>query len=262
MPELAEVETFKIFFDETSLNQKIIDIIIKDNRILNTNPDNFKSTLLDKRFNSTVRHGKYLFAKLNSSSLIIHFGMTGDLSYFKYTKNLPPYSKVIFKFDNGNALSYISQRMFGRLDITDSIDSFLHDKRLGPDALKMTFEEFQDALKRRTTIAKTALMNQSIIAGIGNIYSDEILFQSHIHPKTKINDVPEQDLKILFQKVKSVLQYGISMAGSLETYSPEFLIPHRKKDGTCPSCSKPLERYEIQGRHGFFCRHCQKLPKK
>ena len=261
MPELAEVETFKSYFDKTSLHQKIIDIIIKDNRILNTDPDNFKSTLLNKKFNSTIRHGKYLFVKLNSTALIIHFGMTGDLSYFKYSKNLPPYSKVIFKFENRNALSYISQRMFGWLDITDSINSFLHDKKLGPDALKMTFEDFQQTLKRRTTIAKTALMNQSIIAGIGNIYSDEILFQAHIHPQMKINEVSEQDLKILFQKIKSVLQYGISKAGSLDTYSPELLIPHRKKDGTCPSCSKLLERYEIQGRHGFFCKNCQKLPK-
>lgn len=262
MPELAEVETFKNYFDKTSLNQKIIDIIITDKRILNTDPEKFISTLIGKQFNSTVRHGKYLFAKLNSSSVIIHFGMTGDLSYFKFIKDLPPYSKVIFKFENGNALSYISQRMFGRLDITDSIDSFLHDKKLGPDALRMTFEEFQGALKRRTTIAKTALMNQSIIAGIGNIYSDEILFQSHIHPKLKINEVSEEELKIVYQKIKNVLHYGISMAGSLESYSPDFLIPHRKKDGTCPICSNLIERYEIQGRHGFYCKKCQRLTKK
>ena len=258
MPELAEVETFKIYFDSTSLNQKIKEVLIQDNRILNTEPDKFRETIVGNKFVSSIRHGKYLFAKLNSKFVVFHFGMTGDLNYFHFKNDLPPYSKVVFVFENEKALSYISQRMFGRLEIIKSIDLFLKNKKLGPDALKMTFEDFLNAIHRRTTITKTALMNQSIIAGIGNIYSDENLFQSRIHPKTKINKVTEKDLKTLFSTIKSVLNYGIKKQGNLETYSSKFLIPHRKKDGFCPKCNKAIERYELQGRHGFFCSSCQK----
>ncbi|MFW9951910.1 MAG: Fpg/Nei family DNA glycosylase, partial [Candidatus Thorarchaeota archaeon] len=148
--------------------------------------------------------------------------------------------------------------MFGKLDLSESIETFLNKKKLGPDALKMTFEEFQTTLKKRKAIVKSALMNQSIVAGIGNIYSDEILFQTHIHPKTKINDVPEQELEFLYNNIKKVLNYGIKMKGDYENYSRDFLIPNRTKDGICPNCTNPLERYELQGRHGFFCKYCQK----
>jgi formamidopyrimidine-DNA glycosylase len=259
MPELAEVEAFKNYFNSTALNQRISEVIIYDTRILNTDADNFKKALIGNKFNSAIRYGKYLFASLNPLFVMLHFGMTGDLKYFHFKENLPPYSKVVFVFENDNALSYISQRMFGRLEIVDSIEPFLKKKKLGPDALNMTFNEFKDSLKKRSTIAKTALMNQSIIAGIGNIYSDEILFQSRIHPKTKINRVPEQNLKILFESIKNVLTYGISKKGILETYSTNFLILHRKKDDICPVCSNHIERYELQGRHGFFCSKCQEL---
>jgi formamidopyrimidine-DNA glycosylase len=259
MPELAEVEIFKNYFDITSLDQKITKIIVTDIRILNTDEKPFKNEIIGKKFINSIRHGKYLFAKLNPHFLVFHFGMTGDLSYFQNEEELPPYSKVVFFFENDYALSYISQRMFGRLEITDSIEAFLKKKKLGPDALKMTFEEFQETLKKRSTIAKNALMNQSIIAGIGNIYSDEILFQSHIHPKARINEITDQNVKILFDKIKTVLTYGIKMEGVLEAYSSKYLIPHRKKDGSCPTCGSIIERYEFQGRHGFFCPKCQKL---
>jgi formamidopyrimidine-DNA glycosylase len=226
---------------------------------LNTDANKFKNALIDKKFHSIIRYGKYLFVSLNPQFLMLHFGMTGDLKYFHLMENLPPYSKVVFVLENDNALSYISQRMFGRLEIVDSIELFLKKKKLGPDALNMTFNEFKNSLRKRSTIAKTALMNQSIIAGIGNIYSDEILFQSKIHPKTKINRLSEQNLIILFESIKNVLNYGIKEKGILEAYSINFLIPHRKKNDLCPVCNNQIERYELQGRHGFFCSKCQVL---
>ncbi len=259
MPELAEVETFKKYFDQTSLNQTITKVIVTDVRILNTKEEDFKKSFIGKKFTDSLRHGKYLLVNLKSCFLVIHFGMTGDLAYFHKKENIPPYSKVVFFFENDYALSYISQRMFGRLEITDSIESFIKKKKLGPDALNMTFEEFQDALKKRSTITKNALMNQSIIAGIGNIYSDEILFQSKIHPKTRINRINDQKVKTLYDEIKKVLTYGIKKEGILETYSSKFLIPHRKKDESCPNCGFIIERYEFQGRHGFFCPKCQEL---
>jgi formamidopyrimidine-DNA glycosylase len=257
MPELPEVEIFKRYFDSHALNQRIIECKVIDARILNTPEKEFKSTIMGKKFNSTIRHGKYLIVALNSIQLIMHFGMTGDLHYFNVNEPTPSYSKVLFFFDNGHVLSYISMRMFGKLEIAESMEKFLKLKKLGPDAYLMNREEFTKTIKRRSTIMKSALLDQGIFAGIGNIYSDEILWRSRIHPKRKINSLDEKELELLFKSIKDVLQYGIDHVGDLETYSIEMLIPHRDKNTTCPRCGTNIERYEISGRHGFFCPKCQ-----
>ena len=258
MPELSEVETFKKYFDKTSLGNTVKDVKIRDERILKVTKEEFVKALKNKKFKETIRHGKYLLICVENQFLIMHFGMTGDLDYFDNIKDEPKYGKVLFEFTNGSFLSYISQRLFGYLDLTNSLEDFLAQKKLGPDAYKMSYEDFKSTLVRRTAIMKSALLNQSIFAGIGNIYSDEILFQTKLNPKRKINTLEESELKELFENIKKVLKYGIDFEGQLEDYSKDLLIPHRSKDKNCPQCSSKLVRYEISGRHGFFCPKCQK----
>ncbi|MFX1445670.1 MAG: Fpg/Nei family DNA glycosylase [Promethearchaeota archaeon] len=258
MPELPEVEIFKEYFDKTSLNQKIDNVFIRDHRVLNVQETIFKKTIKSNTFYSSVRHGKYLFSKLNSGFIVFHFGMSGDLKYFNDIKEEPNHSRILFEFTNGNFLSYVSQRMFGRVDLTNDIADFIINKKnLGVDALKMNFEEFKKSLEKRTAFAKSALMNQSIIAGIGNIYSDEILFQAKIHPKTKINKISNSKLRELFETIKKVLKVGIEKKGILNTYPNEFIIPHRKINEYCPNCGGKIQRFEISQRHGFYCPNCQ-----
>ena len=261
MPELPEVETYKIYVETYSLDQEIDDVIIRDERVLSVSKKNFKKSIIGKSFISVKRHGKYLFIELNPVFLILHFGMSGDIAFFKNNKEVPKHSRILFKFINGNFLSYISQRMFGRVNLTENLDHFIDLKRLGPDAYTMNFNQFKKTIKKRTSVLKNALMNQQIIAGIGNIYSDEILFQAKIHPKTKINALNEKQLEILFKTIKKVLKVGIDKKGKLSTYPHEFLIPHRNKDETCPICDSYIQRYEISQRHGFFCPKCQKYLK-
>jgi formamidopyrimidine-DNA glycosylase len=260
-PELPEVETFKRYVDSYTLNQQIKQVIVRDRRILMVAEKEFKKSLLGKRFLSTKRHGKYLFIKVNSLFLILHFGMSGEVVYYDGLEEEPLHSRILFEFTNGNFLSYISQRMFGRGDLTKNIEDYISKKKLGPDAYDMDFEEFKRSLYKRTALAKSALMNQEIIAGIGNIYSDEILFQAKIHPKTKINKISDTKLRELFEIIKSILKVGIEKKGELTTYPDDFLIPHRKKEDKCPHCGVPIERYEISQRHGFFCPNCQILNK-
>jgi len=259
MPELPEVEIFKRYLDKTSLKHLITDIQVRDNRILNTDEIYLRKSLKGKKFESSTRHGKYLLVYLKPRYLVMHFGMSGDLEYFDKNEVPPKFSKVIIKFNNGFNLSYISIRMFGKVAIVNSIEEFIESKKLGPDAYKMTLEEFQEAVKRRSAIAKNVLLNQSFIAGIGNIYSDEILFRTKIHPKTNINSLSESKIKELFVNIKEVLEYGIKKKGDLSTYSDGLLIPHRKKEEKCPICNSDIARFEISGRHGFFCPSCQKL---
>ena len=257
MPELPEVETFKNYFDSTSLNQKIKNVVVRDTRVINTQESSFKKKVISKTFYSTLRHGKYLFVKLNSGFIVFHFGMSGDLKYFNDVEEEPTHSRILFEFTNGNFLSYISMRMFGRVYITENVEDFVKERKLGADAYLMNFGEFKEALHRRTAIAKSALMDQSIIAGIGNIYSDEILFHAKIHPKTKVNEISESKLKDLFDSIKEVLKVGIEKKGLLSTYPNDFIIPHRKQDGTCPHCNGRIQRFEVSQRHGFFCPNCQ-----
>ena len=257
MPELPEVETFKRYLDKTSLTQLIAKIQIMDERILDMEENNLRKLVKGKRFESSTRHGKYLLVFLKPGYLILHFGMSGDLEYYDSKEEPPKFSKVIFQFKNGFNLAYISIRMFGKVSIANSIEEFIDNKKLGPDAYKMTLEEFQEAVQRRKAIAKNALLNQSFIAGVGNIYSDEILFRTKIHPKTNMNSLSDKEVKELFTNIKGVLEFGIKKKGDFSTYPHESLIPHRKKDEKCPICNSGIIRFEISGRHGFFCPSCQ-----
>ncbi|MFX1572731.1 MAG: DNA-formamidopyrimidine glycosylase [Promethearchaeota archaeon] len=258
MPELPEVETFKRYLDKTSLKQVIKSIKVKDHRVLNVNIRDLTKALKNKQFESTTRHGKYLLVYLKPKYLIMHFGMTGDLEYYNKKEDEPKYSKVIYQFENGFNLAYISRRMFGRLDISESIEKFIEKKKLGPDAFNMSFEDFKKALKRRSAIIKNTLLNQSFISGIGNIYSDEILFESKINPLAKIDSLNENKIKELYDNIKKVLKFGIEKQGDLSTYPNRFLISHRQKEERCPICDNEIKRYDISGRHGFYCPHCQK----
>jgi len=258
MPELPEVETIRRYLDETSLKQAIKDFKVNDDRVLDVDHSYLRKSLLNKKFESSTRHGKYLFVYLNPKYLVMHFGMTGDLEYYSKTLDEPKFSKVIFYFKNDFNLAYISRRMFGRLYMVDSIEEFIKMKKLGPDAYTMSFEEFTEALKRRTAVLKNALLNQNFIAGIGNIYSDEILFRSKLNPKTKLDDLNENMVQELFTNIKEVLKFGIEKKGDLSTYPNSFLIPHRKKEEQCPICSNEIKPFEISGRRGWYCPNCQK----
>jgi len=258
MPELPEVETFKRYLDKTSLNQIIKNITVIDHRVLNIDEESLEKLVINNKFESSIRYGKYLLINIGKKYLIMHFGMTGDLEYYNKKEDEPKYSKVIFHFNNDFNLAYISRRMFGRLDVADSVEEFIETRNLGPDAYKMSLEEFKQALKRRTGIVKTLLLNQSFVAGIGNIYSDEILFKTKIFPKTKIDSLDESKIKELYTNIKEVLQLGIDKKGDLSSYPDHFLIPHRKLDDFCPICNSGIERNEISGRHGFYCPNCQK----
>ncbi|MFX1274186.1 MAG: Fpg/Nei family DNA glycosylase [Promethearchaeota archaeon] len=258
MPELPEVEIYKRYLDSTSLNKEITDIFVRDERILKIDGNHFKKQVIGKEFLSTMRHGKNLFIKLDSIYILLHFGMSGDLEYFKPLEKEPRYSKVIFQFKNGHYLAYISIRLFGKVDLVENLNEFIEQNKLGPDAYKMTMEEFLFATRRRSGNLKNLLLNQEFIAGIGNVYSDEILFRSGLSPKKKIKDLNENELKTLYEQIKEVIKFGIKKEGDWTSYPGNSLIPHRKKNNICPNCATILDIIEISGRRGFFCPKCQK----
>ncbi len=258
MPELAEVEQLKNYLLKCCINKTINKVLIRDENFLEISETELNKTLKNKRIESIQRHGKYLFVDIGNKFIVLHFGMTGDVQTFKNIKNEPKFSKVLFKFTDGSFLSYISIRKFGKILITNNAEQFIENRKFGPDALKMSLNEFQNALKRRSAYIKSTLMNQEVIAGLGNLYSDEVLYQSKIFPKKKTNLLTKDDIENLFNCIKSVLKVAIDKKGHLEQYPQNFIIPHRDLEEKCPRCNGILTRYEISGRHGFYCGKCQK----
>ena len=171
MPELPDVETFKRYIDATSLHKIIKDVSVKNEKILeDISKESFEQGLVQSRFLETYRHGKYLFLKTSSNRwVILHFGMTGFIRYFKEIKDQPAHTRLLITFKNGFYLAFDNQRLLGKIGLVQSIDDYLEKKELGVDGLQVSYDLFQELLEKRRGMAKSTLMNQSIISGIGNI---------------------------------------------------------------------------------------------
>jgi formamidopyrimidine-DNA glycosylase len=262
MPELPDVESFKIYLDSTSLHQQIEDVHVKSKIVLKgISSQKLNRELIGREFAGSHRYGKYLFVKLDDDRwLVLHFGMTGNLVYFKNLDDKPEYDQVLFEFVNGYHLAYTMPRKLGMVTVIDEISPFIEEKNLGPDAMDpdFDFQAFKKTLSGRRGMAKSTLMNQSIIAGIGNIYSDEILFQSRVHPKKTINHMDEGTLKTIYNNMRAILQTAIDHMADTEDFPDSYLIPHRRSDQVCPNCGGELENIKVSGRSGYYCPNCQK----
>jgi len=231
MPELPEVEIFKKYIESTSLNKKIRKAVVKSSQILETTTENqLKAKLETKKFLLCRRHGKYLFTNVSDELwLVMHFGMTGYLKYFKNLEDEPPHSRLVLSFENDYHLAFDDQRKFGKITTTAKIEGFIRKKRLGKDALSLDFQSFKEIMQAGRGTVKYTLMNQHVIAGIGNIYSDEIVFQSGIHPKTKTAELKNKLLKKLFNNMKYVLNTAIVKHAELEKLPKIFCQPTVRK---------------------------------
>jgi formamidopyrimidine-DNA glycosylase len=267
MPELPDVEVFRKYFNSTSLHQEIREVKVLNRRMLKgISAPKLKSTLGGQSFRSTARHGKYLFAELkNGSWLVLHFGMTGFLKYFRHTDKEPPHDRLLLTFSNGYHLAYDCQRKLGEIGLVDDKERFVRERDLGPDALAPDFNlaAFKETFSRaKRSSVKSAFMNQKLTAGIGNVYSDEILFQTKIHPRTKVKNLAEKQLEKLFREMKKVLQTAIQCQATPERFPGSYIIPHRRRNGKCPRCSRQLERKKISGRSAYYCPRCQRDERK
>src|SRR5213595_2685745 len=250
MPELPDVETFKRYFDSTSLHQRINDVEVGNAYILkDISARELARRLKGRRFESTRRHGKHLFVRADGKLwLRLHFGMTGSLEYFKDDRQAPRHARVLFVFANNHRLAFDDQRQFGQIGLLRDVDEFLKKRALGADALDLDLEEFKKILEKRRGAVKSILMNQKLIAGIGNIYADEILFRARMHPATEIADLDEKALAELFRATRYILEKAIETKADVEQMPKSWLLPHRGKDGKCPRCGRELKSSKIGGR--------------
>lgn len=264
MPELPDVEVFKQYLDATSLHKEIDRVEVYSTQVLEgISAKKLRRRLEGHTFEFSRRHGKYLFVRLNDSNwLVLHFGMTGSLKYFKDLDKDTPHDRLLIGFSNGYYLAYNSQRKLGKVGMVGDVKKFVKEKGLGPDALDTNVDSraFGEALTGRTAPVKAVLMNQRHIAGIGNIYSDEILFQAGIQPQTQINRLNGKALEKLFHATREVLHTAIDCRANPGEFPNSYLLLVRRKGGSCPKCGRAIRQVRISGRTAYYCAHCQKEP--
>ena len=256
MPELPEITLYKNYLDETCLQKKIVEIDFLHTGALQAPEEDFRQ-LRGKRFESSQRLGKYLLVKTdNGPWLVLHFGMTGKLEYFK-NQELPKYTRICFKFEDGYQLAYVCRRKLGKLFLTENARVFQEGHDLGDDALELSEEEFLGLLEGKTGSIKGVLTDQHVIAGIGNVYSDEMLYQCEIHPKTTADNLSKKEKRELFSKMKEILKVAIKVGGKRSEFPKGYLLPHRKEGKDCPRCEGEIKKISVSGRSTYFCPACQ-----
>jgi len=253
MPELPEVEMARRYLEATSLSQTIAAAKVKDPRILSgVSAKQIEQALAGRKFNSVSRHGKRLFLSLGKDLwLTLHLGLTGGLLYFQNEEDEPGHTRLIIRFENGRFLAYDDSRMFGEVGIHSSPQRFLKEHKIGPDALEVDREGFMEIMRGKKRIIKAALLDQSLIAGLGNLYADEALFQSGICPKARHLD--DSQLDSLFTSIQNVLITALNAHAILDKLPESFLLPHRWPGGICPRDGAALRHEKIGGRTSYYC---------
>lgn len=264
MPELPEVENYRKYIAGTSLDQKVVRVEIADGKVVDYDEGSFVAALEGKRFVRTDRVGKYLFVETDGGEhLMMHFGMTGSPRYYRDLADAPRHGRVIFHFENDFHLAFNCPRKFGRLTLTTGVAAYCNKKKIGPDAAKISWKDFEKRIKGRKTPIKAALMNQSILAGVGNWIVDEVLYQARMHPEERVVDLSEQDLKLVYDKMDFVIGTALRLEAHFPDFPADFMIHSRWTDAGRPDAPRiVLEKIKVGGRSTYFDANKQKLRKK
>ncbi|QAA82708.1 Fpg/Nei family DNA glycosylase [Aequorivita sp. H23M31] len=257
MPELPEIAHVKKFADEALLHKKVMKLSFGAAKPLQETQKKFTDTFKDQTFTETQQLGKYLFINSDAKKwLVLHFGMSGKLD-FSALEELPKHAIITFHFKDDTHFSFVCPRKFGKVWIADSVEDFQKEHNLGPHALSISKKDFMAMMEKQTAGAKSVLMDQHNIAGIGNVYTDEILFQSHIHPKTKISNLPKKELNSIYSNISKVLKKATQIIEKGEKAPDSWLKSHRNEGDDCPGCKGKVKKIQVGGRSTYFCEGCQ-----
>jgi formamidopyrimidine-DNA glycosylase len=248
MPELPEVEMFKRYGEKHFLNRKIKEVTIDDPLVCTVEPEAFKN-LYGEQILSLKRRGKYVYGETSKKDLFLtlHFGMTGKLKVYDVEGDRPKGTRVSFELENG-FMAWINPRKFGRVGLTDDVDGFFSAKNFGLDALDISEEAFLETFSKTKGPVKPRLLDQKNVAGIGNIYADEILFQTAVHPASEAQNIPTAKWEEIYHKMKEVFETAIEHKAQYHTYPEHYLLYDRTEERQNP----PLSRIKVGGRTTFF----------
>jgi formamidopyrimidine-DNA glycosylase len=269
MPELPEVETIA-----RGLAKRISGDVI-ESVWLGSKPEPLKSpaseieaALRGKRISTVRRLGKHIVFDLESASgsasaqWIVHLGMTGSLLVCPPGLELEKHTHAVLQLASGRELRFVDPRRFGRLSVIEKFEA------PGAEPLQIAFDDFAVLFHKRKTPIKSALLNQSLLSGVGNIYADEALFRARIRPRRRAASLTRDELRRLHQALKTVLKEAIKLGGSsvsdyVDADGEEgfFQLKHRvygREGKPCRICKTPVKRIVIAGRSSHYCPRCQK----
>lgn len=255
MPELPDVEGFRRRFERLAKGRVVQRATVEARgRMLLAPAAQIRATLEGQRLATTARIGKWMFAKAGGEGwLVLHFGMTGDIEPIAEGEDEPRYARLTLDLRGGEGLAFTDPRRFGRIGVTESPEAFAKEHDLGPDAMVIPERAFRTALAARRTSVKAVLLDQSVLAGVGNLWADEALWQAKIHPATGADDLSDADARRLFRVLRAALTRAMKKPGDYDALPRTFFMSHRRAGGTCPRCGTRLARGTVAGRTTFWC---------
>ena len=262
MPELPELEVISKFLTEKICGKKISDINIINSICIRTGKDEFKKDLVNKRIDEIKRIGKTLLFSVKDYYIIFNLMLTGRLQYLKKNEKLLKKTLFYLEFENNFQLRYQDRKRMGKVYHFNSIPEGFFSN--APDILEISESNFVNRFKRFSrSRLKDILINQKFVQGIGNAYSDEILFKSKFHPLRFGKELTVDEISLLYRNSKKVLLDAIKIIsrdfnGKIEEENREFMKVHGKKEQPCPTCGKTISSITANRRITNFCRNCQK----
>jgi formamidopyrimidine-DNA glycosylase len=273
MPELPEVETVA-----RAMRRDLLGRVVREARILwprevNRREEEFSAALRGLRFQAVDRHGKYLIFRFAPPVLaegaaggmpvmLLHLKMSGRLDVLPAAQAITPHARVVWLMEDGMALRFEDARKFGRVWLADEPSKIIG--KLGPDAIAVTRDEFASRLRRKKGALKPILLDQSFIAGVGNIYADESLWRARLHPRRAAHTLGDEDTTRLHESIQHVLREGLAANGaSFDWVYPggnfqENFRVYGQTDKPCARCGQPIRRILVGQRSTHFCEDCQK----
>lgn len=272
MPELPEVETVRRGLERLIVGRTITDMEIKVSKMIKLDSKVFKQELIGETFSAVKRRGKYLLLELSDKVIISHLRMEGK--YLLFPDQVPEnkHFHVFFSLDDGSTLVYQDVRKFGTFELVagSQVDTYFERKKIGPEPTASDFllAPFREKLANSRKPIKPLLLEQTLVAGLGNIYVDEVLWASSIHPERPANSLTDEEVERLHDEIIRILQLAITKGGStIRTYRnalgedgtmQDYLQVYGKTGEPCPRCATPIEKIKVGGRGTHFCPSCQK----
>ncbi|GAA5126618.1 Fpg/Nei family DNA glycosylase [Pseudonocardia adelaidensis] len=258
MPELPDVEGFRRVLAEHGAGRPVQGVDVLDRGVLRgIAPKPFAERLRGRRLEEPSRHGKWLIVPVRDGPVLLaHFGMTGSLEWAPDGVERHRHDRVVFVLPGGELRYRDMRKLQGlRLAADDGeVEKVLGD--VGPDALTVTRAQLRELLRGRRRQVKPALADQSVLAGLGNLLADEILWHARIHPRRTCAVLTDDDLARLHRSMRSVLRR--SVAAERVPPRPSWLTGHRDdRPGSCPRCGAALAHGRTGGRGTTWCPHCQ-----
>ena len=273
MPELPEVETVKEILKKQIIGDTITDITINYSKIIKeTDPATFRQNLIGQTFRDILRRGKYLVFVLDDYILLSHLRMEGKYFIKSPNDEISKHEHIIFRLGPNKTLRYHDTRKFGTMYLFhttsfDIVNNMLPLKELGVEPLgsDFTLAYLKEKLTKSHRSIKTSLLDQSVISGLGNIYVNEILFLSKIHPLENSDELTDEDITNIIDNTKRVLNHAIELGGTtIHSFQSALEVSGRFQNELrihmqkiCPVCHGEVSKIYVGQRGTYYCKVCQ-----